>query len=215
VGDRAATWKCWSPPAKNDVYLACRELRGTLKTSLHESGRWHVAYSAKFFDENVPVEHRYDDGRFVEKWARPAVMAPGVTLAYRIVTSGMSCTTKETLPKSVHVVPAPIAAGRAVEFDIILVDHPTVDADGWPGKNQGTRLVGSYGLGDGASVFVVCWEIAMPTLPSVRGSPKFYQGKGAADLERANLRALAFGEEPDGSRVIYDCAITYTPSGPG
>lgn len=100
-------------------------------------------------------------------------------------------------------------AGRAIEFDIILVAKLTVEADGWPGMKQGTKLIGSYGLPNETCVFVVCWEIPMPKLPSFRGSPKFYEARDDVDLTRGNLRALAFGEEHDGSRVIYDCTIKY------
>ena len=52
---RSATWKLWteSGVGKSDLYLVCRSLGGSLKTSLHESGRWHVAYSKETFEEKV------------------------------------------------------------------------------------------------------------------------------------------------------------------
>ena len=52
-GQRAATWKCWSPSGKEDVYVTCRDIHGALKVSLHETGRWHVAYFEGFFEESV------------------------------------------------------------------------------------------------------------------------------------------------------------------
>jgi hypothetical protein len=50
-GRRAATWKCWTQvgSGKKDVYLACREPRGSPKLSLHESGQWQVAFDANQF----------------------------------------------------------------------------------------------------------------------------------------------------------------------
>ncbi len=85
-GQRAATWKCWSPPGKEDVYLTCREVSGALKASLHESGNWHIAYFEGFFEESVPEEHRTERGRFIDQWSRPKPIAPGITLAFRIIT---------------------------------------------------------------------------------------------------------------------------------
>jgi hypothetical protein len=33
------------------------------------------------------------------------------------------------------------------------------------------------------------------------------KGRSEKDLESDGLRALVFGREPDGSRVMYDCAV--------
>lgn len=179
------------------------------QTSLHESGNWHIAYFKEFFEERVGGA-RTDTGRFIEQWNRPSPIAPGVTLAHRIVTPASSCTTKGNMPSSVHVVPPP-AEGHAIEFDIFLINGTTA-LTGWPGQNKhGTRQIGSYSLPNGASVCVVWWEIKMPLLPPLRGTPRFYNGKDASDLEVGDLRALAFGAEPDGSKVIYDCVVKYEP----
>lgn len=88
-GDRrAATWKVWTEAGTghSDVYLVCRALGGVLKTSLHESGNWHVSFSQEAFEDRVEGAIPSLSTRFVEKWARPSGLAPGVTLAYRIVT---------------------------------------------------------------------------------------------------------------------------------
>src|SRR5437879_3904528 len=86
AGHRAATWKLWTETSgnKSDIYLACRAL-GMLKASLHESGAWHIAYSKDSYEKDVKGTGPAKD-RFVEKWPRPSVIAPGLTLAFRIVT---------------------------------------------------------------------------------------------------------------------------------
>ena len=83
---RAATWKLWTPLGKADIYLAGRELAGAMKLSLHESDNWHFAYDPRFFEKRMPKDKRTDMGRFIDKWQRPSALAPGVTLALRIVT---------------------------------------------------------------------------------------------------------------------------------
>ena len=206
-GQRAATWKCWSQPSREDVYLACRELGGALKTSLHESGRWHTAYFEGFFEEEVPDELRSERGRFIDQWQRSKPIARGVTLAYRVVTPWSSVTTPDNELASLVRVPAP-SEGRAIEFDVFLLDKGVT---GWPGRNSmKTELVGSYALQSGSTVSVVSWEIAMPALPPLQGKPKFFRGRSMDDLKsNTGLRILAFGAEPDGSKVIYDCFERY------
>lgn len=212
AGHRAATWKCWSPAAKEDIYLSCRELHGALKISLHESGAWHVAYDAKFFDCGVRPDDKTEKGRFIDKWPVPKPIAPGLVLAFRIITPWNSVSTPcDAVPVVFHV-PKP-TEGKAIEFDLFIIE-PTTRVLGWPGKNKmNTSLVGSYTLPSGRSVWVVYWEIPMPQLPTQSGKAKFFEGKSFEDLKGDGLKLLAFGDEPDGSKVIYDCKVSFEDSG--
>jgi len=69
AGNRAATWKLWTKTGagRSEVYLACRELRGTLKASLHESGHWHIAYPQQVFEELVKDAIPKSEDRYIEK----------------------------------------------------------------------------------------------------------------------------------------------------
>lgn len=205
---RAATWKCWSPSGKEDIYLTCRELGGALKISLHESGKWHTAYFEGFFKSAVPKEYQTDAGRFIDQWNCPEAIAPGVTLAVRIVTPWSSITAHGEMSTSIVSVPPP-AEGKAIECGIFLIDRSTPMTD-WPGKKaMNTELIGSYELPSGNSVWVVWWEINMPKLNPLHGSPKFYHGHSMEDLKTEHVRMLMFGDVPDGSKVIYDCVAKY------
>jgi len=97
---------------------------------------------------------------------------------------------------------------RATEIDIMVIS-PTTPVSGWPGKNtMGTTPVGSYKLENGESVRVVYWVVDMPNLATAtQGTGRFYRGRSKEDLQSDILRALVFGKEPDGSRVIDDCAV--------
>ena len=206
-GLRSASWKCWTPTGKEDVYLTCRELNGAIKASLHQSGSWHSAYDSTFFDNAVRHEDRTNAGRFVDRWHTPTPLAPGVLLAFRIVTPWGSVFTSQPDMPGVFSAPKP-AKGCAIEFDLFIIE-PTTYVSDWPGKNSmKTELVGSYTLPSGRSVWVIYWEIPMPKLPRLRGAPKYFQGSGPSDLTGDGLRALLFGDEPDGSKVIYDCRLS-------
>lgn len=207
-GHRAATWRLWTPSGKSDVYLTCRALGGTLKASLHQSGSWHIAYSERAFEKDVQGAVPTQQDRFLEKWPRPKPIAPGVTLAFRIVTPHSAVTSligeADRNVKWIPNCPSP----RATEIDIIIVSPSTPITD-WPGKNKmGTKLIGSYELANDESVWAVYWVVDMPDLsPSTKGIGGFYKDRSQEDLKSDSLRALVFGEESDGSRVMYDCAV--------
>lgn len=211
TGHRAATWKLWTEAAdgKSDVYLACRSLGGVLKASLHESGNWHIAYSQRAFEENVKGTIPKFTDRFMEKWPRPSEIAPGITLAFRIVTPWSAVTNAIEGSNVKGVIWLPNAPEpQATEIDIFLV-KPTTPVTGWPGKrSMGTSLIGSIPLESGETVWAVYWVVVMPDLTTAaKGTGRFYKGKSKKDLEGKGLRALVFGTEPDGSRVMYDCAV--------
>lgn len=209
-GYRAATWNLWTQigAGKSDIYLTCRALGGTLKTSLHESGSWHVAYTQKAFEEDVQGVIANQTDRYIGKWPKPKPLAAGITLAFRIVTPHSAVTSPIT-ESDRNVIWIPNApTPKATEIDIIMT-LPTTPVTEWPGKrSMGTSLVKSFQLENGATVWIVYWVVDMPNLSSsTKGTVQFYKGRGPQDLDSDNLRALVFGNEPDGSWVICDCAV--------
>jgi hypothetical protein len=212
AGQRAATWKCWAPSTTDDVYLACREVGGTFKISLHQSGEWNTAFTPSFYDRAVRDEDTTARGRFLDQWTRPSPIAPGVTLALRIVTPWSSVATPVIPSRRLVTIPAP-ADARAVETIIFLLD-PRVSPEGWPGRDlMNTKLVGAFPLASGGHVSVVSWEIAMPTIPPLQATPRFVRGATMADLRAAEgLHMLALGDHVDGSKVIFDCVARHQES---
>lgn len=209
VGDglrRAATWKCWASTGagRNDVYLACRELRGALKASLHESGRWHVAFDRQFLERNAAPQEW--PTRFMEKWNRPAELAPGFTLAFRIVTPFATVNATPSASRDNEIVwIAPPPPGQVIETAVIITGSNVVTS-GWPGhRSMQTALVGRFQIDNGDSVWVVSRVGAQPPQIQVQlNQSRFFHGKTKADAVGPGLRAIAFGEDADGSRVIYE-----------
>lgn len=209
VGDgtsrRAATWKCWAHRGggKNDVYLTCRDLPGSLKASLHASGNWHIGFDQRFLDANAVREEW--PTRFTEKWTRPSDSSPGFTLACRIVTP--SVTVNVTIDPSDCVgvvwIPPP-RDGHAVET-VVAITAAQTPINGWPGTTMGATLVGTFALDNGDTVWVVTHEI---TLAGAEGAfpanARFFHGKTNADVKGPGLRMIALGKEPDGSRVLFE-----------
>jgi len=219
VGDvglrhRASTWRCWSQgKSKKDVYVACREIGYAIKGSLHESGRWHFAYTDNFYRKAFDGQQEPGCSRFIERWEAPPELAPGFRLALRILVPWSSVTsdiTDEDATKVYWVEPP--SPGRAVEFGIAITSSAP-DEDSWPGaRSMGTRLVDKLGLPDGSMVWVVHWETDMPVFEERTAQANFFKGRSRADLKLGQeLRMLAFDSKEDGSRVLYDLVGTYNP----
>ena len=214
-GNRAATWKCWSPSSsgKNDVYIATRELGGAIKISFHQSGQCHLAYIQKYWEEQVPNEFKNEKGRYIYKWEVPEHNEAGCKLLFRVVTpySSTSVPFKYSEYKKMNWVDN-CPDGLATEVYFILA-LPGVTISGWPGNNaMDTKLIGSYELSDGTSLWLVFRDIKIPDLSHIKGRFKFYKEKRKRDLVEGNKKILVFGSEPDGSQVIYDCAMKTGPN---
>jgi hypothetical protein len=219
AGHRAATWKLWTKlgVGKSDVYLTCRELRGTIKTSLHESGQWQVAFPQRTFEEDVEGAIPSLTDRFLERWQRPSEFEPGHTLALRIVTpwGGITTPVEEHSFKGVTWLPS-APESMATEIDI-FVTKPTAHVPGWPGRlSMGASRIGSFALENGETVWAVYWFADSPdfsNLPQV--PPQFFKGKSVKNLtdsKEGDLRVFLNGTAADGSRVICDCAVQITPN---
>lgn len=206
VGDgasrRAATWKCWAQPGKgrSDVYLVCRELRGALKTSLHESGRWHSAWSASFVHEHVAEQL---PSLRADEWQRPE-QAPGLTLAVQIVTprAAVNVPMPPAVPADLRWLPIP-DDGSAIETSLFLT-RPEAQVTGWPGwRAMGTALVGDFRLDSGEHVWLV-YRVVPATTFRVSLRPRFFRGHTIADLKGPGLRGLFVAVGADGRRTIFE-----------
>lgn len=211
-GKRAATWKLWTETSgdNSEVYLTCRALGGVLKSSLHQSGNWHTAYSPIAFEKLLKGQVTDTQNRFIEQWPKPIDIATGITLAFRIVTPWSAVTNSIEFGNHSKVKWLECAPeGKAIEIDI-LYSKPTTTVTNWPGKNSmGTHLIGSIPLNNGETVWAVYWIVNLPnfdTWPKTINM-NYFNECSKEDLKEDGLRMLLFGSEPDGSRVIYDFAV--------
>ena len=210
---RAATWKLWTPKLKTDIYLSCRELRGAIKTSMHQSGSWHFGYTKETGSKYFETEEAFYKNQYIEKWPRPKTIGEGVTLAFRIVTPFSAVTTPiEKNEQDIIWIPN-CSEGLATEIDIIITQNYE-GSDNWPGeKNMGTKIIGSYKLDNGETVWVVYWYIPMPNFSSISGNTfQFFKGRNKSELKSNNLKAIIFADENDGSRTLFDCAVDLSES---
>jgi hypothetical protein len=211
--NRAATWKLWTETSggRSELYLVNRSAGGALKASLHESGRWHIAFSKKTFDNQVKgTSDRFND-RFLELWPRPPEIAPGLTLAFRICTpySALTNSVKEGKYRGVKWLPNATDM-KATEIDIIITTSKGPKG-GWPGKNNmTTSLIGSFPSENGSTVWAVYMIVDLPDFSKLKdGKAHFFKGFSKEDLKKLGLRLMVFDQMTDGSRIIYDLPIIH------
>lgn len=202
-GHRSATWSVINSKLKSDIYISCRELGGKIKTSLHQSGSWHVGFSKDATKNCFDNE----DTKYIEIWKRPQPINEGVTLALRIVTPFSAVTTPiEKSSKEIVWIPN-CKEGFATEIDLIITSDDTIVSH-WPGKNSGANLVGTFKLANKETVWIVYWIVSLPDLSGLNGKKfSFLNGKDRKDLMEGNFRVVIFGQGDDGSRTIFDCAV--------
>ncbi len=178
-----------------------------MKASLHESGRWHISFTEKFFEAEFTNPALRPPNRFVESWPRPTEIVPGVTLAHRIVVPWDSPTVAARSEPDHVVWVAPASEGRAIEF-IVLITNTGASHSEWPGKDSmASELVGSFPLPAGERVWVVYTSIPFQHPPEMQGTGRLFGSATKAAFESPNLRAVFFGNEPDGSRIMYDVPL--------
>lgn len=209
-GNRAATWKIWARAGvgKHDVYLACRSLGGKLKASLHQSGSWHIGFVRSFLREELEDDHPKRSNPYIENWERPPEIAPGVTLAYRILvpTCGVTVPITDSIPSSMIWIPA-APKGKAVEIDVLLT-APDVNVSAWPGRrSMKTKLAGKFVLDNSETVWVVHRVDSVPQFTQKAGNVTRFKSSTDVSLSDGDLRAIVIGKHEDGSRFMIDCAL--------
>jgi hypothetical protein len=209
LGQRAETWRCWAPRKKNDVYVGPRSIAAAYHLSLHESGEWHVGLSEQFKRETAEQGRWVGGSRLLAEFPRPSEIAPGVTLGFRIIVpaSAVSIDFKqENLPSDLVWIPPP-SADRAVEVSLLIV-REAVLVTTWPGaKSMGTSLVGRFSLSSGDNLWIVHREVAIPTLPPMRGAVTRFIPELDNSQRLDNARAIVIVEIDGKPTALMECRV--------
>jgi hypothetical protein len=199
-GDRrSATWVVTPKKrstGKNDVYVSCRELDGTIHISLHESGRWHVAYDTEratkgeLFDEPLDAKDCY----FLN-WNKPANTQAFVVGCRILVPHRAATVIDANVNKRVFWV-QPAQEGNAIVFMVAIAEQEPRSDGWWPGKNHGLHFVGAIQLDTAGWVCVVGHQARFqPPPPQLLPPARFFRGKSEADYASPDLRVLGMSME--------------------
>ncbi len=206
---RAATWHLrYQISAKSglpELYLLCRELRGAIHASMHPTGQWHVAYPEHVFNRDIKEISPIGTDRYIQKWTRPKELKPGITLAFHIITPSSAVKTA-FVEDGRTIIKIPRASeNKATDIMILIVGAQTTIH-----TIKNAHEVGAIQMNNGEKVLVIHREIDIPTpfRGTLQVSPRYLKGRSKDDLVGVDLSAIAFGEVSDGSRLIWDCAVT-------
>ncbi len=192
---RAATWKCVisTGHSKNDVYLACRELGGAFKVSLHQkTGLWRIEFITKGFCKE-------------DRWSRPKECAVGITLAFRIIIPSAAVTTPVNLSEKKDIrwiLKAP--KGMATEIALLFI-APNNNIEDWL-EAQDMTCIDLKMLENGETVCAVYRTIEIPQFPKSQAKLRFLNEHSQEDLKTENLRFLQVNVI-DGIRVLLDTVL--------
>ena len=207
-GFSSESWRCWTAAntAKGDVYVMCRRI-GQIKLSLHESGRWHVGWVGKpdeLFDENeIPSSPHFIVSR------RPVGNQSPRVLACRIFVPSGAVTIPSDEEETEIIWVAPPAHNNVIEFQIYLAAYPHYCIS-WPGKAEGTKLLGHMPLPNNETVYIVYRERSAIPVPSSQNIvPRLMKGMSQDDMLKGN-RAILIGDNPDGSLSFCETPVAIT-----
>lgn len=188
---RGAKWGCWTNGGSdNSVYLTCRELRGSIHLSLHETGQWHVAFAGERFKE-LFAPNAQPASRFAGRWTRPPEVTPGWTVAAHIYTPAKAVTSSLARGNKRIVWIEQPADGLMAEVTILLAEPQAKSNEEWPGALQmKTALVGSFVIGDGTVVWITSRNVPLQTPQLPPSQPRFFKSANADDFKSDNLRAV-------------------------
>lgn len=132
-GPRSQLWRVWTGARSSDVYVGARPIAGHIRVSLHESGKWRLAFTATHQQHPEALIGPEED-RAQRKWDRPAEMARGLTRAFAIEIPSAELRAprdKDPLRKPALWLPPP-PPGAHWEIDLFLTRG--LAQDQWPGQ---------------------------------------------------------------------------------
>ena len=121
-GCRSGIWRVWSPNKTSDVYIACREMKGDFKISLHERGDCQAGFTQEY-ERQLRAHGEWTDSRHIEKWKLERPVKESV-LAIRVlipVSELRRLTGALKASKPVHWIPGP-PRDHTVSVEIALAN---------------------------------------------------------------------------------------------
>ena len=157
-GPCSAVFRIWSPPGKSDVYASVREIAGEIKISLHETGECNAGLTTQFSMQEVSAVAAMGGSRHQSQWTRQTHVGPRVVTPLQFAIPASELRTWRVQPVETEKVTwlEPPAEGRSVIISCAFTGQSLAD-DNWPGRCNGTHLLGTKLLPNGEKFWLV-WQ---------------------------------------------------------
>lgn len=223
-GPYSATLRIWSPSGKSDVYASVRERAGDFKVSLHETGECNAGLTNQFAAQEADAVTAMGGSRHQSKWTR--VMHAGsrvvTPLQFALPASELRTWRQSPVRDKTITWLNPPSLGRSIVVSC-LFSGPGLSDDQWPGRRNGTHLVGSKVLPNGEK-FWILWQDCQTTaheqsmLAEARAlmkQPGMVRFSRITDASPSAPRVLIFKEfRRDRLLVVLDAAAESAPPAP-
>ena len=208
----SGTWRVWSAKNKPDLYIACLNMGGQIKASIHApKPPQHLGWRRHYgFDRDAKGEIakavKRDSVRHKILWPG-CPLAPGHMLEWRVTFPGSSLSA-DTFPApfaGTTLIPIP---SRLEQVEVVVIVGPPSDKDYYPrDKDVPTHLLAEGRLSDDRRVWVVYCTKQLQEGDAGGRVHHASGGKGyvAASIPKdVTLRGAGVGLQPDGSLGFFD-----------
>ena len=154
----SGVFRIWSPKGKSDVYAGMRGIAGQVKISLHESGICTAGLTAQFAAKEAEALAATGGVRHQNRWTRlrhtgKRIVTP---LQFVVPESELRLRPGDTTADDEVERIEPPGSGRSVVISCIFSGQ-CLSGDSWPGRRNGTQLVGSKLLPNGEKFWLI-WQ---------------------------------------------------------
>lgn len=199
TGARSQSWSLFGSANDDDVYLGPRSQTGSLKLSLHRSGRWRMAWTEEFVKARGWPE---GTNRVLGRWDPPDELRPGWRHAVTVLIPADSVVSDPMPEKKLGKVafyPAP-TGDQAMWFRILL------------GSAGGAELavndafdVGSMTLPGGGIVGVICRpDVLEPEMEAILADIRAEMREAVSATGSRGNRMWGWGRMADDAVVLLD-----------
>jgi hypothetical protein len=154
---QSAVFRIWSPKGKSDVYAAVSAIAGKIKISLHGSGKCNAGLTTQFAASEDGSVAAMGGSRHQSKWTRKTHMGSRVVipLQFAIPASQMRLWKEQSVSQKITWLEPP-KHDHSVIISCIFSGQSLPD-DNWPGRFNGTNLLGSKILPNGEKFWLI-WQ---------------------------------------------------------
>ncbi len=138
---RSASWRIWTGKNSPDIYIAQRQLAGTIKISLHADGNFQAGFVSndvsKSWQGEIPGGTRH-----LDKWRRPLEFAHGWTHLFEVVHPEVELRPfVETGLEGKTLVNFPVVKGDALHVCVLGAQLPVAPLAFSAAKHAATLVV--------------------------------------------------------------------------
>lgn len=215
-GPHSAVFRIWSDVGESNVYASVRDIAGEIKISLHESGECNAGLTFQFAKKETTAVAMIGGLRHQSQWTRLKHVGSRMVnpLQFAIPASELENWRSAPLTTTNITWLEPPDQGRSVIISCIFTGQCLED-DNWPGRPNGTRLLGAKLLPNGEKFWLIYQNCPTSTLEQTILSEALAQMRkqemvrfsGITDDTRPAPRNLIFKELfDDHLLVVIDAA---------